>query len=389
MDKTLGLYLHMPFCKSKCAYCDFYSVTDCHDYRRYANAIALQMGDYSDSANKYMVDTIFMGGGTPSLMPRKHLFSIFDGIYDSFNVDEDCEFTMEVNPATIDGGMLKTIRREGVNRLSIGMQSANDAELKALSRIHDYEDFELCYKAARKAKFDNINIDVMYGIPEQTLASFHETLDKVGELHPEHISLYGLKVEPNTPFGERAAAGQLVLPDEDTEFEMYSTAIDILSGYGYKQYEISNFALPGHECRHNLKYWDCKEYLGFGPAAHSYFGGRRFSYKRDVELYMNTLEGTDGSDDIIDEDYVIDANEQMNEYIMLRLRLKDGIDSAEFNSRYGLSFENIFGDYLNLYCDNGFMEKRGTRYSFTTKGMFVSNYILSTMLDFSSASFMA
>lgn len=380
MDKTLGLYLHMPFCKNKCAYCDFYSITDCKKCRRYTEALRLQMEDYSESASDYLVDTVFIGGGTPSMLPKKLMLDVFDGIYGNFNVSDSAEFTMEVNPATIDGGTLKAYNREGVNRLSIGMQSTVDNELKALTRIHDYEDFELCFKAARKAKFDNINVDVMYGIPEQTLGSLKMTLETLCELHPEHISLYGLQLEPDTPFAQNPSA--LSLPDEDTEFEMYSAAIELLSSYGYDQYEISNFALPGHECKHNLKYWNCQEYLGLGPAAHSYFGGSRFSFKKDIDLYMDALESTDGGFDIIGENYEVKPSERLTEYVMLQLRLKSGLNTEKFRELFGRSFERMYGKYLPAYVENGFMVKNGANYAFTVKGMYVSNYILSTMLDF-------
>lgn len=383
MDKTLGLYLHMPFCKNKCGYCDFYSVTDCKKCKRYTESICLQMEDYSESAKKYTVDTVFIGGGTPSVLPKKCMLDIFDSLYTNFDIADDAEITMEVNPATVDKGLLKTYRKEGVNRLSIGMQSSSNNELKALSRIHDFEDFEDCFDDARAAKFDNINVDIMYGIPEQTLASLRMTVETVCEFRPEHISLYGLQIEENTPFGEKAFA--LRLPDEDTEFEMYSSAIEILKANGYEQYEISNFALPGYECKHNLKYWNCEEYLGLGPAAHSYFGGSRFSFKRDIDLYMNAMESIDGDAfDIIGENYEVKPSERMAEYVMLQLRLVKGLNTDKFREIFGCSFERMFAKYLPAYIQNGFMVKHGKNYAFTVKGMYVSNYILSTMLDFDS-----
>lgn len=380
MNKTLGLYLHIPFCRSKCAYCDFYSVTDHNLAQRYADALILHMEDYSASAKNYYVDTVYMGGGTPTTLTKKSLLDIIDGIYGNFNVLETAEFTVECNPATVDRSTLSALRRAGINRLSMGFQSACDNELRNLTRIHTYDEAEATFRAARRAKFDNINIDLMYGIPEQTEHSLAISLERVTELEPEHISLYGLKIEPNTPFAE--SADRLALPDEDTEFRMYESAVRYLESRGYRHYEISNFAKPGRECAHNLRYWDCGEYLGLGAAAHSYFGGRRFSYKRDLEAYVAALENVDAGIEIVDENYEVAPVERIGEYVMLRLRLADGVDTAEFERRFGLSFERMYGKYLDVYTQNGFMQKRGSAYSLTLKGMYVSNYILSTMLDF-------
>ena len=382
--KNLGLYLHMPFCRQKCAYCDFYSVTDEKKMSEYVSALRLQMEDYSEACESYDVDTVFLGGGTPSVLPKKLMGDIFKSVYENFNVTDDAEFTMEINPATVDKSMLKFYKNNGVNRLSIGMQSTVDSELSALGRIHDYEDFLECYYDARKAKFENINIDIMYGIPGQTVETLKETISKVIELAPEHISLYGLMVEEGTPLYSKVKNNEVTLPDEDEEYEMYCTAIDMLGEAGYVQYEISNFSLPGYECRHNLKYWNCEEYLGLGPAAHSYFGTYRFSFKKDIALYIKALESTEGGSEIIDENYQIKPNERLTEYVMLQLRLCSGLDTEEFYRNFGKSFESLYGKYLTLYVKNGFMKFDGKRYSFTTKGMYVSNYILSTMLDFDS-----
>ena len=220
----------------------------------------------------------------------------------------------------------------------------------------------------------------MYGIPEQTERSLAMTLESIAGLEPEHISLYGLKIEPNTPFAE--SADRLALPDEDTEYRMYESAVRFLESKGYRHYEISNFAKPGFECAHNLRYWDCGEYLGLGAGAHSYYGGRRFSFKRDIEAYVTALEDIGSGIEIVDENYEVAPTERIGEYVMLRLRLADGVDTAEFERRFGLSFERLYGKYLDVYTQNGFIQKRGAAYSFTLKGMYVSNYILSTMLDF-------
>ena len=211
-----------------------------------------------------------------------------------------------------------------------------------------------------------------------------ETIGKVCELNPEHISLYGLKVEENTPFGRKAAKGELVLPGEDEEFEMYKSAIECLKAKGYHQYEISNFAKPGYECRHNLKYWTLGEYLGLGPAAHSCFGGKRFSFKADTGLYIKALQDLDSDIDIIDENYEISEKERVGEYVMLGLRLTGGIDIADFKEKFGLDFEELYSSYTESYIQSGFMKRTEAGYAFTEKGMYVSNYIPSSMLDFDS-----
>ena len=379
---NIGLYVHVPFCANKCPYCDFYSRTDSREYSRYVDSVLLQMEDYSDAASPYTVDTVYIGGGTPTILPNKELLRLVDGIYDNFQVFVDAETTIEANPATVTSSLLKKLRKMGVNRISFGAQSACDNELEALGRIHDWRDVCQSIGLAREAGFENINIDLMYGIPEQTPESFRLSLERVCDLDPEHISLYGLKIEEGTPFDRQR--GELALPVEDNEFAMYEFAIDFLKARGYEQYEISNFAKPGYECQHNLRYWQCGEYLGLGPAAHSYFNGHRFSFKRDLENFMNAMEDMEDDFDIVDENYAILPNERVGEYIMLGLRLTTGIDTVTFKRIFNLDFEKMFADLLPAYVEAGFMKHEGSVYSLTPKGMFVSNYILSSMLDFDS-----
>lgn len=402
--KNLGLYIHIPFCHAKCPYCDFYSQSGADEslMERYTDALLLQMEDYASACDTYNIDTVFIGGGTPTALPVTFMQDIISGIRRNFHLHKNAEFTMEANPATVSSAALQTYRKLGVNRLSLGLQSANEDELSALSRIHSADDFLGSYKLARSAGFENINVDIMYGIPLQTAESFARTLDFVTALDPEHLSLYGLKIEEGTPFFRQKDT--LVLPDEDTEADMYLDAIRYLNVKDYRHYEISNFAKPGFECRHNLKYWNCEEYLGLGCAAHSYFGNMRFSTKRDLGLYIDAMEAditngglltSDGSalcDDAIrkaqptEEMYTLSDNERIGEYIMLRLRLTDGISSSEFEKRFNLNFDALYGRRLNIYINGGFMQYDGDRYSFTPKGMYVSNYILSTILDFDEKS---
>ncbi len=380
MYDPLGLYLHIPFCVKKCAYCDFYSVTDHTFVERYVNALLLHMEDYSASLLSREVDTVFFGGGTPTLLGRRGLTDLLDGIRQNFNLTEDAEITVECNPATVTLADLKALKKAGFNRLSLGLQSTDDEELKLLSRVHTYEQFLETYRCARKAGFDNINIDLMYGIPDQTPTSLARSLLTVCDLQPEHISLYNLILEEGTPLYEKKDS--LRLPGENEEFKMYSDAVDYLESRGYHQYEISNFAKDGYECRHNLKYWNCEEYLGLGPAAHSYLGGRRFSFKRDIEAYIRALESPDEAESPIDENYDVKPEERIGEYVMLAMRLKDGVDTRKFAETFGRDFEQTYGKYLKLYVEHGFMTHKGSRYAFTLKGMYVSNYILSSMIDF-------
>ncbi len=382
MEKNLGLYIHIPFCEHKCDYCDFYSVTKFDDYVRYTDSLLLQMEDWAEKTAEYVVNTIYIGGGTPTVLPVKRMLEIIDGIYRNFNVAENVEFTMEANPATVNKKMLKKYYKAGVNRLSFGLQSAIDDELGSLSRIHSFNDFVDSYNIAKQAGFEDINIDVMYGIPGQTQRSLGYTLEQVCDLKPTHISLYSLKIEEGTPFFEKK--DRLELPDEDTEFEMYKYAVDYLGFRGYWQYEISNFAKDGFRCKHNLKYWNCREYLGLGPASHSYFMDRRFSYKRSVAMFMDALEYVDAGIDILEEDYTITPEERVDEYIMLKLRLTEGINVNEFNYNFNKDFSQMFEKELKLYIDNGFMEFKNGHYYFTTKGMYVSNYILSTFMTYDS-----
>ncbi len=402
--KPLGLYLHIPFCQSKCAYCDFYSMSgaDEETMQRYTDALLLQMEDYSKAARHYTVDTVFIGGGTPSVLPAKCMGELIAGIHRNFSVSRRAEFTMECNPATVSAQTLQKYRRAGVNRLSMGLQSGEDGELRSLSRIHTKEEFEASYLAARKAGFENINIDIMYGIPMQTAESFARTINYAAQLSPEHISLYGLRIEEGTPFA--LTRDTLILPDEDTESEMYFSGIEMLKAAGYRQYEISNFARPGFECRHNLKYWNCEEYLGLGCAAHSYFADTRFSFKRNMGLFIDAMEADitggdmltdDGmsispdsfkSAELVDEMFPLTPADRIGEYIMLRLRLTEGISSSRFERRFGMNFDALYGRRLKIYIDNGFMTYDGDCYAFTPRGMYVSNYILSSILDFDEQS---
>ncbi len=383
--KPLGLYIHIPFCRSKCEYCDFCSFVPNNSavIEHYTDALLLQMEDWRDKCLPYEIDSVYIGGGTPTFLDMPHLQRIIEGVYRNFKVQKNAEFSIESNPATLKYEDMRRLRRLGVNRLSIGMQSAVPAELKALGRTHSVEESEQAYNEARRAGFDNISIDLMYGIPEQTVDSFMQSLSFAASRAPEHISLYALKIEDGTPFARRRET--LALPGEDAEYDMYMRAVDYLDARGYKRYEISNFAVPGYESKHNLKYWHCDEYLGLGASAHSYFGRERFSATRVVRDYIDGLEIIGSDINIITSCDKIRSRESMDEYVMLGMRLDEGISTREFDKRFGVSFKEKYGVLLDEYIKDGFVAFDGDRYRFTSNGMFVSNYILSSVLDLGSS----
>ncbi len=373
--KKLGLYLHLPFCVKKCLYCDFCSFPkpDAELISSYVDALCRDIEGYADRCSEYSVDTVYFGGGTPTLLPIREFEKLFSSIEKSFSVEDNAEISSECNPATADREYLFGLRSLGVNRLSIGLQSANDNELRALGRIHTYDDFVTLYRNARGAGFENISVDLMYGIPEQTMNSFKKTLFELVKLAPEHISAYGLKIEEETPFGKMS--DRLILPDEDIEYEMYVTCTNYLLQSGYAKYEISNFARADFESRHNIKYWKGDDYIGFGVSAHSYFEGVRYSNSRGINGYI-------AGADITDEKRKIPPSEQMTEYTMLGMRMSSGVDVLEFKKRFGVDFDSVYGEKLKKYIDGGYVLTNEKSRAFSDKGFWVSNFILSDILEF-------
>ncbi len=378
MERHLGIYIHIPFCIRKCAYCDFYSVSEPSLCRDYVKALISQISSFRAAAKNYIVDTVYIGGGTPSVLSGEMMAGILSALRTTFRLSEHCEISMEANPGTLDGEKLAAYREAGINRLSIGLQSADDVELKKLSRIHTREEFESSFLLARLEGFDNINVDIMYALPDQTAESLAETISYVVSLDPEHVSFYGLKIEPETPFGKNPAIEQS-LPDEDAQCHMYFNSVRTLESAGFHQYEISNFAKPERECRHNLKYWHLEEYLGFGPAAYSFFDGKLFSYVRDVGRYLITP--TD-SHALFDEMNIPSLEESATQFVMVCFRLRAGIDIAEYVARFRDDFEARYGQKLLPYIKRGYMKKTDKGYALTRRGMLVSNYILSDILEF-------
>lgn len=379
--KGLGLYIHIPFCVSKCNYCDFYSIAGADEEKkdRYVSALVSHMHEYKIQTKNYVVSSVYIGGGTPSLLSENQLKAIIKAVKKNFRLTARCEISMEVNPGTVDLKKLKVMRKLGINRLSIGAQSFNDDELSVCGRRHTSADIYSCITDARNAKFENISLDLIYGLPGQTKESLFENINIASTLNVDHISLYGLKIEEGTPFWYNRHT--LTLPDEDAECEMYFESIELLKFLGFRQYEISNFAKQKKACRHNLRYWNCDEYIGLGPAAHSYFGGKRFSFKRDINLYIDSFDENKRPDETLIDEYVdIPPQARIAEYVMLRFRLCEGVNLAKFKKRFGRSFESLYYEKMWPYVNSGHIVQTKTGFAFTPKGMYVSNYILSRMI---------
>lgn len=382
--RPLELYIHIPFCLRKCAYCDFLSFP-CGEGERsgYVGQLAREIREAGAVSGEYLVETIFIGGGTPSVLKAEETERILEAVKQSFRVAGEAEITSEANPGTVDPGQLRRWREAGINRLSFGLQSANDRELKYLGRIHTMGDFLESFQAAREAGFENINIDLMSALPGQTEASWESTLRTAVGLKPEHISAYSLIIEEGTPFyrifgengaeekgGERGGdrAGVLPpLPSEDAEREMYYACGRILREAGYRRYEISNYARPGYECRHNKGYWTGTEYLGLGLGASSYMkqkrgaGGSagsfaRFSSQRDLERYLRFAPEDFREGRQIEEREVLTEKARMEEFMFLGLRLMEGVSEAEFFRRFGVTMESVYGNVLRRQSRIGLLE---------------------------------
>ena len=369
----LGLYIHIPFCLKKCGYCDFCSYSGSDDSRMldYTRELCRRLRARASDCVDRQVDTVYFGGGTPTLLPIAAFEMLLRTLTECYRLTGECEITVECNPATADRAYLTALRCLGVNRLSIGLQSAHEEELRRLGRSHSVSDFTAVFFDARASGFDNISVDLMYGIPDQTKESFRKSLEFLCDKSPEHVSAYGLKIEEGTSFHRHR--NELVLPNEEEEYEMYLLLIDYLNERGYGQYEISNFARPRRESRHNLRYWLGQEYLGFGVAAHSYFRGERFGNSRDLTAFLR-------GEDIVCERSAVTPEEADREYVMLRLRLCQGIPLSDFDCRFGKSFDEIYPEGEQL-IRAGYLQLKNNAISFTPKGFFVSNTILSQLLS--------
>ena len=377
MADKLGIYIHIPFCRSKCDYCDFYSLAGREDRMdQYQKALLSHIKETAPLAQDFPVDTIYIGGGTPSYYGAKRLKELLGVVHKLYKVEKDAEVTVECNPDSVDVKALKILRKAGVNRLSMGMQSANACELERIHRIHTPQQVNEAATAARKAGFTNLSLDLIYGLPGQTMDSWKATVEHALSLIPQHLSCYGLKVEEGTPLAARVAEGE-VLPDDDQQADLYLWTVGRLERAGYPQYEISNFAKPGFASRHNLRYWLTQPYIGFGPGAHSDFGGRRYSFVRDLDAY---IQGVLRGGDIIDESEIIPKRERCGEYLMLRLRTVQGINEQEYRSTYFMDFAPLQAR-LEQFRAQGWAEQTDGRWHFTPQGFLLSNQLIGDLLE--------
>lgn len=372
-DRPLGLYIHIPFCRAKCAYCDFYSLPNSEQKMdAYAAALERHLVEVAPRADCHVVDTVYFGGGTPSYFGQKRLIHLLKVIKKHYRVADSAEITLEANPDSVgDWRELRALRRAGFNRISLGVQSSDNALLQHIGRIHTWEQVTQAVENIRKAKIDNLSLDLIYGLPDQTMADWEKTLSDVMDLQPEHLSCYGLKVEEGTPLYARQA--QENLPDDDLQADMYLFAVEYLRQHGYEQYEISNFAKPGYESRHNLKYWMLDEYAGFGPGAHSDFGGVRYGYMRDLDSYL-------AGELRLAESEAIPPMERDMEYIMLRLRTRFGLNPREFENRFRERFAPL-ETLLQTYRDHGLACWEEDHWYLTPKGYLVSNQIIGALQE--------
>ncbi len=378
MSGGMELYLHMPFCVRKCAYCDFLSFpTDQATQNRYAKRLMEDIDAMGKKYGEIPVETIFIGGGTPSVLDSALIVEIMEHVRNAFHVAEDAEVSMEANPGTVTREKLTDYRRAGINRMSFGLQSANDRELKLLGRIHTWEEFLESFHLARECGFTNLNIDLMSALPGQTCESWKDTLKRVTDLDPEHISVYSLIIEDETPFGEKYGSdeGRKLLPDEDSEREMYHETKRFLRACGYERYEISNYAKPGRECRHNIGYWTGVPYLGLGLGASSYMDGCRFTVNSDMKRYLEEQPG------MFTDVEKLTKKDMEEEFFYVGLRMTAGVSLSEFQRRFGVSAKDVYPGLMETFVEEKAAEFRDDRFVLTDYGLDVSNYIMAQFLQ--------
>ena len=369
MKDKISLYIHIPFCIRKCLYCDFPSFSGMESvFDDYVRMLCREIDETYSDYRGMEVKSIFVGGGTPSVLPPALLGRISDKIFSRFDVDSKAEITIETNPGTLDAKKLGEMKSMYFNRLSMGLQAWQDRLLKKLGRIHTADEFETNFLQARDAGFKNINVDLMFALPAQSLDDWQETLEKVMKLRPEHISAYSLIIEEGTPFFDMFGRGELKETDEDTDRKMYYLAKEMLSDKGYKQYEISNFAKEGFECYHNKVYWRTEEYQGFGLGAHSYAGGVRFHNTYDMKEYLR------GEGLRLDKEF-LSLQEKQEEFMFMGLRMNEGVSETEFLRRFGESMDSVYGDEIKELISEELLVKKDGRLSLTDRGVDISNSV--------------
>lgn len=377
MGKRLGIYVHIPFCASKCSYCDFYSLAKCDQMMpAYQKALLAHIRESAAALKNYEVDTIYFGGGTPSFYGADRIVEIFNELKLNGNVRVDAEVTVECNPDSTSLNALKLLRSEGVNRISMGVQATDNDLLKLIGRRHNYRQVVAAVQNARDAGFENLSLDLMYGLPSQTKADWATTLSEIVKFHPEHLSCYGLKLEPGTPMYENYRNSP-VLPDDDEQADMYSYCVEMLAHYGYEQYEISNFSIPGYASRHNLKYWNREDYMGFGPGAHSCIGNQRYSFVSDLKTYIS---GVSHGTSLVDEHEIISQAEAAVEYVMLAMRTVHGMSEYEYRVNSKCRWEPM-EQVLQAFRSKGWCVCDQGQWHFTTEGFLISNTLIGILLE--------
>lgn len=366
-----GVYLHIPFCKSRCSYCDFATdvYRDSGAVERYVDAICREIEEPPKGGTLNSVDTIYFGGGTPSLLDAKQVEKILATVYETFDVEQNAEITMEMNPATVSAETLRYYRGLGVNRASFGVQTFDDRALRLLARGHDAQDARNTFRMLRDAGFDNISFDLIAGLPNQTLENWERNLDEALAMQPEHLSLYLLEIRQATPLAEQIRSKRQPMPDEDLAAEMYEMMLERTAAAGFEQYEISNFSRAGFESRHNTKYWRLEPVYGFGVSAHSFDGVQRYANERDTAKYVSLINEKKSIETMRE---TIDA---ASEFIFLGLRLNNGINLGEFRGRFNIDLIDEYGDRLKSLMDDGLIELDSETLKLTQKGMLFSNLV--------------
>ena len=375
--KKLGVYIHIPFCKQKCYYCDFVSYANNEKYfEKYVQALIMEIDNFfQKNNNETEIETIYIGGGTPSIIDAKYIKKIMTKLQEKNALITAKEITIEVNPGTVTEEKLRTYKKIGINRLSIGLQSTDNNILKTIGRIHSYEDFLNTYKLARNQGFGNINVDLMIGLPNQKISDIKSSLEKIAELKPEHISVYSLIVEENTPIEKMLNIGKLELPDEELERNMYWYVKNFLELNGYKHYEISNFAKEGYESKHNLDCWNQKEYIGFGVAAHSYIDDVRFGNTDSIEEYLENCENGEFEKNRIIDEVEKDVFSREQEFMLIGLRKIDGVSIQDFKNKFGDNPIFIFKDELSKLVGEGLVVVDFDSIRLTNKGLDLANLV--------------
>ncbi len=381
--KELAIYVHLPFCVQKCLYCDFLSgPTHLSLIDEYIEKLTIEMQQHKEFVQKYKIRSIFLGGGTPSILNVMQIEKVMNALYDIIGNQllENAEITIESNPGTLTDEKLKKYLELGINRISMGLQSTHNDELRNLGRIHSYEDFLDGFQKARNAGFKNINIDLMSGLPEQTLEKYETTLNRIIALNPEHISAYSLIVEEGTKFYEKYGTeeGMKKLPDEDTDRLMYQRTKEILSQAGYQRYEISNYAKEGYESRHNISYWIGIDYIGFGLGSSSYFQKKRYHNEENMKYYLQKLSQ---NENVMNLDEELTLQDQMEEFMILGLRMIKGISKTEFEERFQKDVLSVYGGSIQKLLQLNLLEENGDYLCLTEQGIDVSNEIFTMFLD--------